>query len=51
VDAPFTTLVTHDLVVATLRGSVNDTAAAASWLTSQRTASPKAYTRDGRPVY
>jgi hypothetical protein len=51
VDAPFTTLVTHDLVVATLRGSIRDTDAAAAWLTSQRTASPKAYTPDGRPVY
>ena len=51
VDAPFNTLVTHDLVVAILRGSINDTAAATTWLTSQRTRSPKAYTSEGRPIY
>jgi hypothetical protein len=50
-DMPFNTLGTHDLVLAILRGSVSDTRDAAAWLARQPAASPRDYTREGRPVY
>jgi hypothetical protein len=51
VDAAFSTLATHDLVLAILRGSVDDTDAAAAWLMRQTVAAPRDYTRQGRPLY
>jgi len=40
VDGSFSTLATHDLVLAILRGSISNTSDAAIWLTRQTTASP-----------
>jgi Sulfatase len=51
VDAAFNTLATHDLVLAILRGSVEDAADAATWLASNPAAPPRAYTSTGRPIY
>jgi hypothetical protein len=51
VDAAFNTLVAHDLVLAILRGSVSDTRGAADWLSRQTASPPRAYTREGRPIY
>jgi len=51
VDAPFSTLVTHDLVLAILRGSIIDTAAAAAWLARPPVPPPRDYTSHGRPIY
>ncbi|MGH7390176.1 MAG: sulfatase-like hydrolase/transferase [Candidatus Rokuibacteriota bacterium] len=51
VDAPFSTLATHDLVLAILRGSIDDTGDAAAWLARQPVASPRDYTNQGRPIY
>jgi hypothetical protein len=51
VDGAFSTLATHDLVLAILRGAVIDTAAAAEWLTRFPSAPPKGYTSLGRPIY
>jgi hypothetical protein len=51
VDAPFTTLATHDLILAILRGSVADAGVAATWLARQTAARPKRYAPDGRPLY
>jgi len=51
VDMAFNTLATHDLVLAILRGSVGDNAAAAAWLARRPVAPPRAYTSQGRPVY
>ena len=51
VDARFSTLATHDLVLAILRGSIADADSAAAWLERQPMAPPKSYTSDGRPVY
>ena len=50
-DAAFSTLATHDLVLAILRGSIADTRDAAAWLEHHPVAAPKDYTRDGRPIY
>jgi hypothetical protein len=50
-DVAFNTLATHDLVLAILRGSISDTRDAAAWLTRQPVASPRGYTREGRPLY
>jgi hypothetical protein len=41
VDAPFSTLATHDLVLAILRGSVSDTTDTAIWLSRHAAASPR----------
>jgi Sulfatase len=41
VDAPFSTLATHDLVLAILRGSISDTTDAAVWLSRHAAASPR----------
>jgi hypothetical protein len=41
VDAPFSTLATHDLVLAILRGSVSDTTDTAVWLSRHAAASPR----------
>jgi len=51
VDAALNTLVTHDLALAILRGSIPDARDAATWLERQRVAAPRDYTRLGRPVY
>jgi sulfatase-like protein len=51
VDAPFSTLVTHDLVLAILRGSISDARDAATWLARWPVAPPKDYTSEGRPIY
>jgi Sulfatase len=51
VDAAFNTLATHDLVLAILRGSIQDAADAATWLTGNPAAPPRAYTSAGRPIY
>jgi len=51
VDGAFNTLGTHDLVLAILRGSVSDAAAAATWLARNPLAPPRDYTSGGRPVY
>jgi len=51
VDAAFNTLVTQDLVLAILRGSIGDTRQAALWLERQRVAAPREYTASGRPIY
>ena len=51
VDGAFNTLATHDLVLAILRGSINDTAAAADWLMRYPSTPPKDYTHLGRPIY
>jgi hypothetical protein len=40
VDGSFSTLATHDLVLAILGGSIGNTSDAAIWLTRQTTASP-----------
>jgi hypothetical protein len=40
-DAPFNTLVTHDLVLGILRGSLTDTRAVATWLTRLSTTPPR----------
>jgi hypothetical protein len=51
VDVPFTTLATHDLVLAILRGSIGDTGAAAAWLSRNPMVPPRDYARGGRPLY
>lgn len=51
VDAAFNTLATHGLVLATLRGSINDTGDAAAWLARQPVAPPRDNTSQGRPIY
>jgi hypothetical protein len=51
VDAVFNTLATHDLVLAILRGSIQDTDDAAAWLARNPAAPPRAYTSAGRPIY
>jgi hypothetical protein len=51
VDAPFNTLATHDLVLAILRGSINDTAGAVTWLMRSPSVPPRDYTSQGRPKY
>ena len=51
VDGAFNTLVTHDLVLAILRGSISDSAAAADWLMRYPSTPPKDYTHLGRPIY
>ena len=51
VDGALSTLGTHDLVLAILRGSINDTAGAATWVTRSTLAPPRDYTRLGRPIY
>jgi hypothetical protein len=51
VDGAFNTLAAHDLVLAILRGSVRDTADAATWLARNPLALPRDYTSQGRPVY
>ena len=51
VDAPFSTLATHDLVLAILRGSIRDLGDAAAWLAHQPVAPPRDYTSQGRPIY
>jgi len=40
VDAVFSTLATHDLLLAILRGSISDTSEAANWIARNTTASP-----------
>jgi hypothetical protein len=40
VDAVFSTLATHDLLLAVLRGSISDASDAATWLARNTTASP-----------
>lgn len=51
VDGAFSTLVTHDLLLAILGGEVDTTEAAAVWLARRAPAPPKDYTQDGRPIY
>jgi sulfatase-like protein len=51
VDGAFNTLGTHDLVLAILRGSISDTAGAATWLRRSPPAPPRDYTSHGRPIY
>ena len=51
VDAVFSTLVTHDLVLAILRGSIRDTGDIAAWLARTPVAPPRDYTSAGRPIY
>jgi hypothetical protein len=51
VDAAFSTLGTHELVLAILRGSVSDTGEAAAYLSRYPSAPPKDYTPLGRPIY
>jgi hypothetical protein len=51
VDGAFSTLGTHDLVLAILRGSISDTDRAAAWLRRYPSAPPKDYTSLGRPIY
>ena len=51
VDATFSTVITHDLVLAVLRGSIADVRAAADWIERQTAAPPRSYTDDGRPIY
>ena len=51
VDGALNTLGTHDLVLAILRGSINDTAGAADWLVRSRSTPPRDYTSLGRPIY
>jgi hypothetical protein len=51
VDGAFNTLGTHDLVLAILRGSISDTAGAATWLRRYPSAPPRDYTSQGRPIY
>ncbi len=51
VDAAFNTLATHDLVLAILRGSIQDSDDAAAWLARNPAAPPRAYTSAGRPIY
>jgi hypothetical protein len=51
VDGAFSTLGTHDLVLAILRGSIADTDGAAAWLRRYPSAPPKDYTSLGRPIY
>jgi len=41
VDVVFGALVTHDLLLAILRGSVSDASAAATWLSRHPAASPR----------
>jgi hypothetical protein len=41
VDIAFSTLVTHDLMLAILRGSISDTNDAATWLARQAAAPPR----------
>jgi hypothetical protein len=50
-EVAFNTLSAHDLVLAILRGSIQDTGDAAAWLTRQPAAAPKEYTSQGRPIY
>ena len=50
VDGPFNTLGTHDLVLAILRGSVDDMDAAVTWLTRYPSKPPRGYTNLGRPI-
>jgi hypothetical protein len=50
-DVAFNTLNAHDLVLAILRGGIQDTGDAATWLTRQPAAPPKDYTSQGRPIY
>jgi hypothetical protein len=40
VDVVFSTLATHDLLLAILRGSLSDTSDAATWLSRRPVASP-----------
>jgi hypothetical protein len=51
VDGAFNTLVTQELVLAILRGSVADTAGTVTWLARNPSSPPRSYTGDGRPVY
>jgi hypothetical protein len=51
VDAAFSTVATHDLILAILRGSISDTRDAATWLSRQKAAPPRDYTGEGRPIY
>jgi hypothetical protein len=51
VDTAFNTLGTHDLVLAILRGSIQDTGDAAAWIARQTVPPPRAYTSRGRPIY
>jgi hypothetical protein len=51
VDAVFNTLVTHDLVLAILRGSIKGTDDAGAWLARNPAAPPRDYTSAGRPIY
>jgi hypothetical protein len=51
VDAAFNTLVAHDLVLAILRGSINDARGVAAWLARWPVAPPRDYTSEGRPIY
>jgi hypothetical protein len=51
VEAAFSTLSTHDLVLAILRGAIQDTGEAAAWLARQPVTPPRDYTSHGRPIY
>jgi hypothetical protein len=51
VDAPFSTLVTADLVLTILRGSIEDTGDVAAWLARHPRVPPRDYTSEGRPIY
>ncbi len=50
-DVAFNTLNAHDLVLAILRGAIQDTGDASAWLARQPAAPPKDYTSQGRPIY
>ena len=51
VDAVFNTLVTHDLVLAILRGSIRGADDAGDWLARNPASPPRDYTSTGRPLY
>ncbi|MGH2393178.1 MAG: hypothetical protein ACRDGH_06720, partial [Candidatus Limnocylindria bacterium] len=51
VDVAFNTLITHDLLLAILRGFISDTRDTAAWLARQSAAPPRDYTSQGRPRY
>ena len=51
VDATFSTLATHDLVLTILRGSITDTADAVAWLARNPATPPREYTSAGAPIY
>jgi len=51
VDAPFNTLLAHDLVISILRGSITGATDVGTWLAGRAMAPPRGYTPEGRPVY